>query len=89
MLHQEMLTTIRIPKNLLYLTERLPKPHYSDRQLKSKTIVHKSKTIADDDDKIRVSSTTELKRKAVNSRSASPVSPLDLAQPNESTVEPD
>ena len=50
--------------------------------------MHKSKTIADEDDKIRVSSTTELKRKAVNSRSASPVS-QDAPHPNESTVEAD
>jgi hypothetical protein len=27
--HQpELLSTIRVPKNLLYLTDRLPKPHY-------------------------------------------------------------
>lgn len=25
---QELLSTIRVPKNLLYLTDRLPKPHY-------------------------------------------------------------
>jgi hypothetical protein len=25
-----MLQTIRIPKNLLYLTDRLPKPHYDN-----------------------------------------------------------
>jgi hypothetical protein len=24
----ELLSTIRVPKNLLYLTDRLPKPHY-------------------------------------------------------------
>lgn len=27
-LNQELLKTIRVPKNLLYLTDRLPKPHY-------------------------------------------------------------
>ena len=27
-LQKELLSTIRVPKNLLYLTDRLPKPHY-------------------------------------------------------------
>lgn len=27
-LEAELLQTIRVPKNLLYLTDRLPKPHY-------------------------------------------------------------
>ena len=26
--NNELLSTIRVPKNLLYLTDRLPKPHY-------------------------------------------------------------
>lgn len=26
----ELLSTIRVPKNLLYLTDRLPKPKYND-----------------------------------------------------------
>lgn len=30
----EMLNTIRVPKNLLYLTERLPKPTYDQRTSK-------------------------------------------------------
>jgi len=28
-LNQELLSTIRVPKNLLYLTDRLPKPSYA------------------------------------------------------------
>ena len=32
----EMLKTIRIPKNLLYLTDRLPKPHYDESPHKNK-----------------------------------------------------
>lgn len=35
---QELLATIRIPKNLLYLTERLPKPHYNRTVSKSKLV---------------------------------------------------
>lgn len=30
----ELLSTIRVPKNLLYLTDRLPKPHYDNVNLK-------------------------------------------------------
>lgn len=34
----KMLQTIRIPKNLLYLTDRLPKPHYDNSpKVKSST----------------------------------------------------
>jgi hypothetical protein len=28
----ELLSTIRVPKNLLYLTDRLPKPHYDSSE---------------------------------------------------------
>lgn len=28
----ELLSTIRVPKNLLYLTDRLPKPHYGSME---------------------------------------------------------
>ena len=31
-----MLKTIRIPKNLLYLTDRLPKPAYNDESMHKK-----------------------------------------------------
>jgi hypothetical protein len=32
-----LLSTIRVPKNLLYLTDRLPKPNYDpDRSLREK-----------------------------------------------------
>ena len=31
-----MLKTIRIPKNLLYLTDRLPKPSYNDESMHKK-----------------------------------------------------
>ena len=32
-----LLSTIRVPKNLLYLTDRLPKPNYdADRSLREK-----------------------------------------------------
>lgn len=31
-----MLKTIRVPKNLLYLTDRLPKAHYEDSASKNK-----------------------------------------------------
>lgn len=27
--HSALLSTIRVPKNLLYLTDRLPKPNYT------------------------------------------------------------
>ena len=30
----ELLSTIRVPKNLLYLTDRLPKPHYENVTLR-------------------------------------------------------
>jgi len=32
----ELLSTIRVPKNLLYLTDRLPKPHYHELNNKRK-----------------------------------------------------
>jgi hypothetical protein len=32
----ELLKTIRVPKNLLYLTDRLPKPHYEKTSINSK-----------------------------------------------------
>ena len=32
----DMLKTIRVPKNLLYLTDRLPKPHYEDSSTRNK-----------------------------------------------------
>ena len=32
--NQELLSTIRVPKNLLYLTDRLPKPHYDSETRK-------------------------------------------------------
>ena len=33
----ELLSTIRVPKNLLYLTDRLPKPMY-DRNIKNRSV---------------------------------------------------
>lgn len=32
--HSALLSTIRVPKNLLYLTDRLPKPNYDDERRK-------------------------------------------------------
>lgn len=32
--NMELLSTIRVPKNLLYLTDRLPKPHYDSETRK-------------------------------------------------------
>lgn len=53
----EMLKTIRIPKNLLYLTDRLPKPSYEDSASKkahASSVIIKSKkqhaTIEDRED---------------------------------------
>jgi len=34
--HSELLTTIRVPKSLLYLTDRLPKPNYSGSPARNK-----------------------------------------------------
>jgi hypothetical protein len=44
------LSTIRVPKNLLYLTDRLPKPHYdsvdrSNRKRKEETEDLKRRTL--------------------------------------------
>jgi hypothetical protein len=32
--HSALLSTIRVPKNLLYLTDRLPKPNYDSNEKK-------------------------------------------------------
>lgn len=34
--HSALLNTIRVPKNLLYLTDRLPKPNYDSAEKKKK-----------------------------------------------------
>ena len=49
----QLLSTIRVPKNLLYLTDRLPKPSYdseSTRNLKKKTQSVEKRRITDGDD---------------------------------------
>jgi hypothetical protein len=40
----DLLNTIRVPKNLLYLTDRLPKPNYDKKQLKEHDEKLKRKT---------------------------------------------
>lgn len=34
--HSALLSTIRVPKNLLYLTDRLPKPNYESVEKKKR-----------------------------------------------------
>jgi hypothetical protein len=49
----QLLSTIRVPKNLLYLTDRLPKPSYdtdSTRNLKKKTESVEKRLITDGED---------------------------------------
>lgn len=36
--HNQLLSTIRVPKNLLYLTDRLPKPSYEDSRVFNKRV---------------------------------------------------
>ena len=40
----DLLNTIRVPKNLLYLTDRLPKPNYDSKKLKDEDEKLKRKT---------------------------------------------
>lgn len=40
----DLLNTIRVPKNLLYLTDRLPKPNYDSKKLKEEDEKLKRKT---------------------------------------------
>jgi NIMA (never in mitosis gene a)-related kinase len=50
----DLLNTIRVPKNLLYLTDRLPKPSYHsyERQQRSTQIIrHQDHTLLLDDSK--------------------------------------
>ena len=42
-IQNELLSTIRVPKNLLYLTDRLPKPMY-DRNAKNRSVEDESKS---------------------------------------------
>ena len=42
-IHNELLSTIRVPKNLLYLTDRLPKPMY-ERSAKNRSVEEESKS---------------------------------------------
>ena len=49
----QLLSTIRVPKNLLYLTDRLPKPSYdtdSTRNLKKKTESVEKRLMTDGED---------------------------------------
>lgn len=47
--NQELLSTIRVPKNLLYLTDRLPKPHYDSETRKQKEAEKKKRQTHDPD----------------------------------------
>ena len=65
----EMLKTIRIPKNLLYLTDRLPKPHYDDSSKKthaSSVIVKSSKKEQIERDELAMRSEQRAPRKVVS-----------------------
>lgn len=64
-----MLSTIRVPKNLLYLTDRLPKPSYDSVSnhggFKKKTeSVEKRRTTEGDEDKGSVDLLPEMKKNA-------------------------
>ena len=53
----ELLSTIRVPKNLLYLTDKLPKPHYD-------TVDHKRNRKDEVDDLRRKTQDHSLKQPA-------------------------
>lgn len=42
-IRNELLSTIRVPKNLLYLTDRLPKPSYADGRARNRSTEEESK----------------------------------------------
>lgn len=44
-LQKELLSTIRVPKNLLYLTDRLPKPHYDSSPPQKMKIAQLANTV--------------------------------------------
>lgn len=37
-INNQLLSTIRVPKNLLYLTDRLPQPRYGDVRNRNRTV---------------------------------------------------
>lgn len=39
----QLLSTIRVPKNLLYLTDRLPKPSYSNQNARNRSTEEENK----------------------------------------------
>jgi NIMA (never in mitosis gene a)-related kinase len=69
-----LLSTIRVPKNLLYLTDKLPKPNYStedmrkeEEKLKRKTFEGRSSDVMPDNRSNNYSSNPNLNLQAQNS----------------------